>query len=92
MPSIGYKIGALFKAVEVMMIDWNEAPKGARWWAMDANGQAHCLLAPNVAPFTDLWYSDQVSAPGFGFNGNWKENLTELPDIHTMTRMSRNLP
>ncbi len=40
-PSIGYKIAALFKTVEVMMIDWNEAPKGARWWAMDANGQAH---------------------------------------------------
>ena len=77
--SIGYKIAALFNAVEVMMIDWNEAPKGARWWAMDANGQAHWLLAPNVAPFTDFWYSDQVPAPSFGYSGNWKESLTERP-------------
>lgn len=79
-PSIGYKINALFDAVEVMMIDWNEAPKGALWWAMDANGQAHWLLVPNVAPFTNFWYSEQVPAPSYGYSGNWKESLTERPD------------
>lgn len=76
---IRFMIHILFLAAEAVMINWKEAPKGARWWAMDANGQAHWLLAPNVAPFTDFWYAEQVSAPSFGYSGNWRESLTERP-------------
>lgn len=76
---IGVMISAPSYIAEVTMIDWKEAPKGARWWAMDANGQAHWLLVPNVAPFTDFWFSDQIPAPSFGFSGNWKDSLTERP-------------
>lgn len=61
------------------MINWNEAPKTARWWAMDADGQAHWYLSPDVASFTKFWYCDQVLAPSYDFAGNWRESLTERP-------------
>lgn len=61
------------------MINWNEAPKTARWWAMDADGQAHWYLSPDVAAFTKFWYCDQVMAPSYDFAGNWRESLTERP-------------
>ncbi len=60
-------------------IDWKKAPKTARWWAVDANGQAHWFTAPNIAARTDFWFSEPVPAPDFGFNGNWRESLTERP-------------
>jgi hypothetical protein len=46
---------------------------------MDADGQAHWYLAPDVAAFTKFWYCDQVLAPSYGFAGNWRESLTERP-------------
>jgi len=61
------------------MINWNEAPKKAQWWAMDANGQAHWYLTPDIAAFTNFWYSDQVLAPNYDFVGDWRESLTERP-------------
>ncbi|WP_407059116.1 hypothetical protein ACKZDW_13210 [Ralstonia syzygii subsp. celebesensis] len=60
-------------------IDWKQAPKGARWWAMNADGYAHWFLAPNVAAFTNFWFSEPVSAPHFGFNGDWRHSLVERP-------------
>ena len=60
-------------------IDWSLAPKAARWWAVDANGQAHWFPAPNVAPFTDFWFSEPVPAPNFGFDGDWRKSLVERP-------------
>lgn len=60
-------------------VDWKAAPKLARWWAVDANGQAHWFMVPNVAPFTDFWFTDQVSAPLFGYEGDWRESLTARP-------------
>ncbi|MDR8026953.1 hypothetical protein KPA93_27430 [Burkholderia cenocepacia] len=60
-------------------IDWKKAPKAARWWAMDANGEAHWFLAPNVAAYTDFWFSEPVRAPSFGFKGDWRTSLVERP-------------
>lgn len=60
-------------------IDWSCAPKAARWWAVDANGQAHWFVAPNVAAFTDFWFSEPEPAPDFGFQGGWRSSLVERP-------------
>lgn len=60
-------------------VDWKTAPKTARWWAIDANGEAHWFLEPNVAAFTDFWLSEPIPAPLFGFEGNWRESLVERP-------------
>lgn len=60
-------------------IDWSIAPKSAQWWAIDANGEAHWFCAPNVAAFTDFWFSEPVDAPTFGFDGDWKTSLVERP-------------
>jgi hypothetical protein len=62
-----------------MTIDWTQAPKDARWWAIDEDGNAHWFLAPNVAPFTNFWFSEPVPAPDFGYKGDWKLSLTERP-------------
>lgn len=35
-------------------IDWKQAPKGAVWWAVDANGEANWFCEPDVAAFTDF--------------------------------------
>ncbi|MCK3776444.1 hypothetical protein MZK49_06845 [Ensifer sesbaniae] len=64
-----------------MSVDWKRAPKGARWWAMDADGQAHWYCAPDVAAFTDFWFASSVPAPDFGFVGDWRESLTERPEL-----------
>lgn len=69
--------------------NWKLAPKGARWWAVDANGQANWFCAPNVAPFTDFWFSEPQPAPAFGFTGNWRESLTERPQPIPATRVPR---
>lgn len=60
-------------------IDWKKAPKNARWWAIDANGQAHWYCAPDIKPFTDFWGVDMVEAPEFGFTGDWRASLMERP-------------
>lgn len=60
-------------------VDWRRAPKTARWWAIDADGQAHWFNEPNVAEFSDFWYSDRIRAPDFGYCGNYKASLTERP-------------
>jgi hypothetical protein len=60
-------------------IDWKAAPKTAHWWAVDANGQAHWFMAPNIAPFTDFWFTDHVPAPHFDYQGDWRESLTARP-------------
>ncbi|MBU9534523.1 hypothetical protein KTE49_29245 [Burkholderia multivorans] len=60
-------------------IDWKKAPKNARWWAMDADGHAYWYLAPDVAAFTDFWFSESKPAPTFGFVGDWRTSLVERP-------------
>ncbi|AHF90204.1 hypothetical protein OPIT5_08185 [Opitutaceae bacterium TAV5] len=63
-----------------MEIDWSKAPRNARWWAMDANGQANWYCAPDVKPFTDFWFHDSKPAPTFGFSvADWKTSLVERP-------------
>jgi hypothetical protein len=62
-----------------MEIDWSKAHKTARWWAVDASGKAHWFCAPNVAAFTDFWFSEPVAAPLFGFSSDWRKSLTERP-------------
>ena len=59
--------------------DWKQAPKEARWWSMDANGQAHWFCKPNVQAFTDFWFSEPILAPSFGYLGDWKVSLVERP-------------
>tara|TARA_B100000378_G_C17876830_1_gene354096 strand:+ start:162 stop:362 length:201 start_codon:yes stop_codon:yes gene_type:complete len=60
-------------------IDWKQAPKGARWWAIDADGKAHWYCVPAVAAFTTFWYADMLDAPTFGYDGDWKKSLQERP-------------
>jgi hypothetical protein len=60
-------------------IDWRLAPRLARWWAVDADGSAHWFCSPDVAGFTDFWYSEPVPAPTFGFEGDWRRSIAERP-------------
>ncbi|EFO33230.1 conserved domain protein [Roseibium sp. TrichSKD4] len=60
-------------------IDWKQAPKNARWWAMDKDGEAHWFCVPDVAAFTDFWFSEPKPAPTFNFDGDWSQSLTERP-------------
>lgn len=64
-----------------MAIDWKQAPKSARWWAMDAEGQAHWFCEPDVVAFTNFWYGESVPAPDFGFEGDWRESLVERKSV-----------
>lgn len=60
-------------------VDWKEAPRLARWWAMDADGQAHWFWEPNVAAFTNFWLSERAAAPDFDYVGDYKQSLTVRP-------------
>lgn len=60
-------------------VDWKEAPKSARWWAIDANGYAHWFLTPHVVSFTDFWFAEEIPAPTFGYQDAWQKSLTERP-------------
>ncbi len=60
-------------------IDWKRAPKNARWWAIDENGEARWYMTPDVAPFTNFWFAEEKPAPRFGFVGDWRSSLTERP-------------
>ena len=62
-----------------MQIDWSQAPKNARWWAVDEDGKAHWFVAPNVAAFTKFWFAEPKPAPTFGFTGDWRKSLVERP-------------
>ena len=64
------------EAIKVV-IDWSKAPKGARWWAIDADGQANWFCAPNVAAYTDFWFADPVPAPDFDYTGDRRNILKE---------------
>jgi hypothetical protein len=61
------------------MVDWKKAPKNAQWWAVDANGEAHWFCAPDIAAFTDFWFSEPMPAPLFDFEGDWRQSLVERP-------------
>jgi len=60
-------------------VDWAQAPKLARSWAVDADGSAHWFMAPDVAAFTTFWFSEPLPAPDFGYVGDYKASLTERP-------------
>jgi hypothetical protein len=60
-------------------VDWKIAPKNARWWAVDATGDAYWFMAPDIKPFTDFWFTDQARAPLFDYEGDWRESLTTRP-------------
>jgi hypothetical protein len=60
-------------------VEWKSAPKTAQWWAVDANGEAHWFKAPNVAPFTNFWFTESEKASLFGYEGDWRESLTRRP-------------
>ncbi|WP_210259983.1 hypothetical protein [Martelella sp. HB161492] len=60
-------------------VDWKHAPKEARWWAMDADGKTHWYCQPTAEVFTTLWHADIKDAPGFGYDGDWKQSLRERP-------------
>lgn len=66
-------------AILLPMIDWKQAPRNARWWAVDANGEAHWFFPPDVAARTDFWFHEPQPAPAFGFTGDWRQSLTERP-------------
>lgn len=60
-------------------INWKQAPRAARWWAVDANGNAHWFCEPNVATFTDFWFTEPILAPNFGYDGDYRYSLVERP-------------
>ena len=60
-------------------VDWKKAPRLARWWAVDADGQAHWFCEPNVTAFTNFWFSERAPAPDFGYAGDYKQSLTARP-------------
>ncbi|MGV1752802.1 hypothetical protein [Agrobacterium sp. CG674] len=53
---------------------WKKAPKNARWWALDQNGQAHRFCAPDVKAFKDFWFSEPIPAPTFSYDGDWRKS------------------
>jgi hypothetical protein len=64
-------------------VDWKQAPRAARWWAVDAKGEAHWFFPPDVAAFTNFWWQEApVPAPRFGFDGDWRQSLVERPALH----------
>ena len=80
-----------------MQIDWSQAPETARWWAVDANGQASWFCVPNVPMSATAWLALPVSAPDFGFKGDWKTSLVErsptlLQDDSIAKRFSPDAP
>ena len=60
-------------------VDWKEAPKGAKWRAINGSGHAHWYMTPDVAAQTDFWFAEEVPAPTFGYTGNWRDSRTERP-------------
>lgn len=60
-------------------VDWKHAPKNARWWAIDADGQAFWYCTPDIAPFTNFWHAEQLKAPSFDYQGDFKASLTLRP-------------
>ena len=44
-------------------VDWKQAPRGARWWAVNADGAAYWYKAPDFIARTDFWFAEQVLAP-----------------------------
>lgn len=65
--------------VFTLLIDWAQAPKSARWWAVDESGDAHWFCSPTYVPLAPFWYCDQIPAPRFAFTGDWRESLVERP-------------
>ena len=62
-----------------MNVDWSQAPKSARWWAVDEDGTARWFGAPDVGAFTNFWFAEPKPAPKFGFKGDWRKSLVERP-------------
>ncbi|MDR0274121.1 MAG: hypothetical protein LBI48_02035 [Burkholderiaceae bacterium] len=60
-------------------VNWKQAPRRARWWAIDADGHARWYCEPDVAAFTNFWYAEEVPAPHFDYAGDYKQSLTERP-------------
>jgi len=60
-------------------VDWEQAPREAKWWLMDGTGHAYWYLAPDLIAHTNFWHAFQVDAPTFGYSGNWRDSLTERP-------------
>ena len=60
--------------------DWKQAPKNAVWWAIDADGKAYRFNAENVIAYTNFWFTEQVNAPRFNYEGDWRESLTKRPE------------
>jgi len=63
--------------IVVVEVDWSLAPAHARWWAVDEDGHAHWYCMPDVAHMSSFWFSDQIPAPTFGFDGDWRISLVE---------------
>lgn len=73
-------------------VDWEAAPEGALWWAMDADGSAYWHFSSKIVALTDAWLPEEIPAsvfvvgivepapaPTFGFTGDWKESSAERP-------------
>lgn len=67
-------------SLKAPVIDWSIAPKGARWWAMNEDRCACWFSAPSIVASTSFWFSSEVPAPQFDFEGDWRLSLSERPE------------
>lgn len=57
-------------------VDWSRAPKNCICWIVDEDKSARWLV-PKA--YSCCWLVDQIPAPSFGFEGDWRNSLTRRP-------------
>lgn len=66
-------------------VDWSRAPRLARWWAINKDGNAHWYCAPDIACYSSFWFSDAVPAASFRRVGR-QQMLQQLPTLVAKTQ------
>lgn len=68
--------------------DWSQAPKSAKFWAMDHNRMAHWFNLEPCLDKCDEWVlgnngegtnNRYSAAPLFNYQGDWKDSLRKRP-------------
>lgn len=68
------------------VIDWEQAPVGYLYYALDRDGKANWFkLEPYISErheafFLNEFDSGYLSAPSFGYQGDWKQSLRKRPE------------
>jgi hypothetical protein len=61
-------------------VDWQNAPAGARWWSITRDGRAHWHMMSVCAESLAFLSAATWPAPDFGYQGDWRDSLTERPE------------